>query len=182
LRASLAIKRGRRKVFISNTETPPQGVENMKAIRRASKRVSRKAVSPVVATVILVLISVVAGVMLWLWVSGFTSASTAQQPVLYERIKVESANITKTDTSARLIAYVRNVGSVLVNVTTVYLFDSNNTLVMMSSLTPVSIKPGEVKRVAVDIDLTIIKRGLAYTVMVVTGNGVETRYTFVVQY
>ena len=165
---------------MSNTETLPQGVENMKAIRRAS----RKAVSPVVATVILVLISVVAGVMLWLWVSGFTSASTAQQPVLYERIKVESANITKTGTSGcRLIAYVRNVGSVLVNVTTVYLFDSNNTLVMMYSLTPVSIKPGEVKRVAVDItNLAIIKRGLAYTVMVVTGNGVETRYTFVVQY
>jgi flagellin-like protein len=155
----------------------------MKAIRIAGKR-SRKAVSPVVATVILVLISVVAGVMLWLWVSGFTSAATAQQPALYERIKIESANITRTDDGGRLIAYVRNVGSVLVNITTVYLFDANNTLVMSFSLSPaIQIKPGEVKRVASDtIPLASIRNGLQYTVKVVTRNGVEATYAFVASY
>jgi flagellin-like protein len=156
----------------------------MKAIRIAGKR-SRKAVSPVVATVILVLISVVAGVMLWLWVSGFTSAATAPQPALYERIKIESANITKTDsTTGRLIAYVRNVGSVPVNITAVYLFDANNTLVMSFLLSSATqIKPGEVKRVAQDtISLASIRNGLQYTVKVVTRNGVEATYAFVASY
>jgi len=61
------------------------------------KRVKRgeKGVSPIVATAILVLISVVAGVLLWLWVSGFTSAATAEQPALAERIKIEAVKIKK---------------------------------------------------------------------------------------
>jgi flagellin-like protein len=179
LRAGLAIKRGRRKVFISNTETPPQGVENMKAIRRASKRVSRKAVSPVVATVILVLISVVAGVMLWLWVSGFTSAATAQQPALNERIKIEAVKVDTTHKNVTVI--VRNVGSVPVTITDLYVIDyQGNTIDHTSFTSAISIEPGAVDKDNVKSNQGLsVQSGRTYTVKVVTKNGVEATYSFV---
>jgi hypothetical protein len=69
---------------------------------------NRKAISLVVATVVLVLISVVASAILWFWVSNFTSASTAQQPALNERIKIEAVEVSGDDVKV----YVRNVDSV----------------------------------------------------------------------
>jgi flagellin-like protein len=164
---------------MSNTETPPQGVENMKAIRRASKRVSRKAVSPVVATVILVLISVVAGVMLWLWVSGFTSAATAQQPALNERIKIDSVKVDET--KSELNVYVRNVGSIPVTISSVYIVTYNGTYVEGSSQLSgtTTISPGDVSEITMSVTLGNYQPGVIYTVRVVTKNGVEASYNFV---
>jgi flagellin-like protein len=150
----------------------------MKDIRGAGKR-SRKAVSPVVATVILVLISVVAGVMLWLWVSGFTSAATAQQPALYERIKIEAVRITNDN---RVNATVRNVGSVTVNITDIYVLNASGVVVASgisnSTPSPPNIDPGSVAFIASNA-VTSPSRGYSYTVKVVTKNGVEASYTFV---
>jgi flagellin-like protein len=143
----------------------------MKDIRGAGKR-SRKAVSPVVATVILVLISVVAGVMLWLWVSGFTSAATAQQPALYERIKIEAVRITNDN---RVNATVRNVGSVgILNASGVVVASG----ISNSTPSPPNIDPGSVAFIASNA-VTSPSRGYSYTVKVVTKNGVEASYTFV---
>jgi len=143
------------------------------------KRVKRgeKGVSPIVATAILVLISVVAGVLLWLWISGFTSAATAGQPALAERIKIEAAN--GTDTS--VIALVRNVGGVRVNITHVYVFNATGALIVRGTLEPpVSISPGEVGRVSISwTGAPSLAPGASYTIKVVTRNGVEATYTFV---
>ena len=150
----------------------------MKAIRRASKRVSRKAVSPVVATVILVLISVVAGVMLWLWVSGFTSSATAQQPALNERIKIEAVSITNDN---KVNATVRNVGSVTVTIADIYVLNASGVVVTsgISKSTPSNTTaPGSVAFIASNA-VTSPSRGYSYTVKVVTKNGVEASYTFV---
>jgi flagellin-like protein len=166
---------------MSNTETPPQGVENMKAIRRVSKRVSRKAVSPIVATVILVLISVVAGVMLWLWVSGFTSSATAQQPALNERIKIDSVKVDKD--SEQLKVYVRNVGSIPVTISSVYIVTYNGTYVEGGSPSETTtISPGDTSEITMSVTLANYKSGVIYTVRVVTKNGVEASYNFVWPY
>jgi flagellin-like protein len=144
----------------------------MKAIRRAGKR-SRKAVSPVVATVILVLISVVAGVMLWLWVSGFTSAATAQQPALYERIKIEAVNATGNTVNVT----IRNVGSTTVNITSLYVLSASGILIAANTTVNTSIPPGSVGYATVSG--VTYNSGYACTVRVVTKNGVEASYSFV---
>jgi flagellin-like protein len=144
----------------------------MKAIRIAGKR-SRKAVSPVVATVILVLISVVAGVMLWLWVSGFTSAATAQQPALYERIKIEAVNATGDTVRVT----IRNVGSTTVNITSLYVLNASGILIATNTNVNTTIPPGSVGYATVSG--VRYSSGYAYIVRVVTKNGVEASYTFV---
>ena len=146
----------------------------MKAIRRASKRVSRKAVSPVVATVILVLISVVAGVMLWLWVSGFTSAATAQQPALNERIKIEAVEVSGNTVTV----YVRNVGSITVKINGTYLYDYAGTCIGVNTNTNLGLTPGQAGSVTVTADATP-KSGYTCSVKVVTEHGVEATYSFV---
>jgi flagellin-like protein len=144
----------------------------MKAIRIVGKR-SRKAVSPVVATVILVLISVVAGVMLWLWVSGFTSAATAQQPALYERIKIEAVNVTGTTVNVT----IRNVGSTTVTITSLHVLNASGILIAANNSVDTTIPPGSVGYATVSgVSYT---SGYACTVRVVTKNGVEASYTFV---
>jgi flagellin-like protein len=153
-------------------------VENMKAIRRASKRVSRKAVSPVVATVILVLISVVAGVMLWLWVSGFTSSATAQQPALNERIKIEAVEVSGNTVTV----YVRNVGSITVKINGTYLYDYTGKCIGANTATNLERAPGEAGSVTVTAPATGTDRpqsGYTYSVKVVTEHGVEATYSFV---
>ena len=135
----------------------------------------RKGVSPIIAAAILIMISVVAGVLLWLWVSGFTSAATAQQPALGERIKIEGVEASTTQVKV----YVRNVGGAPVNITHIYILDAAGTIVAQSGVTTLTIiDPGKVDTVtANNLDL---KKGATYTVKVVTGNGVEATYTFVV--
>jgi len=140
----------------------------------------RKGVSPIIAAAILILISVVAGVLLWLWVSGFTSAATAQQPALGERIKIEGVQVSPaTARKYNVTAYVRNVGGAPVNITHIYILDAAGTIVAQSGVTTLTIiDPGKVDTVtANNLDL---KKGATYTVKVVTRNGVEATYTFVV--
>jgi len=136
-----------------------------------------KGVSPVIATVILVLIAVVAGVLLWLWTSGFTSALPAQQQALYERIKIEGVLVAK-GVKTNITAYVRNVGNVNVNISTVYILKPDGTIVEYSGVSPITISPGSVKMVTVTVQQTYYP-GYAYVIKVVTANGAEATYTFV---
>jgi len=138
------------------------------------KRVERdkKGVSPIVAVAILVLIAVVAGVLLWTWLSGFVSAATAQQPALGERIKIEAVSAS----TGSVTAYVRNVGGAQVSISRIYVLSAAGTIVGFGTSTA-TINPGEVGTVSVSVSLS---RGTTYTVKVVTKNGVEATYTFVV--
>ena len=137
----------------------------------------KKGVSPVIATAILVLIAVVAGVLLWLWVSGFISASTAQQPALYERIKIEGVNVTTTTARVNVTAYVRNVGAAAVIIDAIYVLNASGVVVAQDTTVNVPISPGQVEEVSISV--TTLTSGLSYAVKVVTKNGVEASYTFV---
>jgi len=140
-----------------------------------------KGVSPIIATIILVLIAIAAGVMLWLWVSGFITATPAQQPALNERIKIDAVNISSS--KSKLSIYVRNMGSTNVNITAAYILTTSNTAIAYQTYSNgnVMIPPGQVKKIDMDItsDSANIKPGYAYVAKVVTANGVEATYTFV---
>jgi flagellin-like protein len=146
-----------------------------------------KGVSPVIATIILVLIAVVAGVLLWLWTSGFTSALPAQQQALYERIKIEGVLVTK-DGGTSITAYVRNIGNVNVSISTVYILKPDGTIIEIPETITVkdlkdneiqSVSPGNVAVVTVSVTTNKYSPGYAYTIKVVTANGAEAAYTFV---
>jgi flagellin-like protein len=142
-----------------------------------------KGVSPIIATIILVLIAIAAGVMLWLWVSGFITATPAQQPALNERIKIDAVNISSSSSSgSNLSIYVRNMGSTNVNITAAYILTTSNTAIAYQTYSNVMIPPGQVKKIDMNIPATAsanIKPGYAYVAKVVTANGVEATYTFV---
>jgi len=148
-----------------------------------------KGISPVIATIILVLISVVAGVLLWLWTSGFTSALPAQQQALYERIKIEGVLVAK-GAKTNITAYVRNIGNVDVSISTVYILKPDGTIVEVFSgeditvtdladNTNQAVSPGSVAKVTVSVTKEKYSPGYAYVIKVVTANGAEAAYTFV---
>jgi len=142
-----------------------------------------KGVSPIIATIILVLIAIAAGVMLWLWVSGFITSTPAQQPALNERIKIDAVNISSSSSSgSNLSIYVRNMGSTNVTITAAYILTTSNTAIAYQTYSNVMIPPGQVTKINMNILTTAsanIKSGYAYVAKVVTANGVEATYIFV---
>jgi len=142
----------------------------------------KKGVSPIIATVILVLITVAAGVMLWLWVSGFASTTPAQQQALNERIRIDAVQVNTTDNTTTVTIYVRNIGNSDVKIGAAYILDTTGVIKAAStSITDATINPGSVKSVSVQVDVSKagLQAGYAYVAKVVTINGVEATYTFV---
>jgi len=143
-------------------------------------RLARKGVSPVIATIILVLISIVAGVLLWLWVSGYSSSLPSQNQALYERIKIEAVNVSSATTTKQISIYVRNVGNVNVTISSIYILRPDGVLIETPNITPQTLSPGTIQKITVTLSQSQqYKSGYAYVVKVVTTNGVEATYTFV---
>ena len=137
----------------------------------------KKGVSPIIATVILVLIAVAAGVMLWLWVSGFASTTPAQQQALNERIRIDAVQISDNTVTI----YVRNIGNSDVKIGAAYILDTTGVIKAAYTSTNTNelptISPGSVNTVSVESNA--LSTGYAYVAKVVTINGVEATYTFV---
>jgi len=142
-------------------------------------RLARKGVSPVIATIILVLIAVAAGVLLWLWVSGYSSALPSQNPALYERIKIDAVNVS-SGTTTQMSIFVRNIGNTDVVISSIYILRPDGTMIESPSISTTTIEPGTVQKITVTLSQSQqYKSGYAYVVKVVTTNGVEATYTFV---
>jgi flagellin-like protein len=143
----------------------------------------KKGVSPIIATVILVLIAVAAGVMLWLWVSGFASTTPAQQQALNERIRIDAVQISTTDNTTTVTIYVRNMGNSGVKIGAAYILDTTGIIKATNTSTNTNklptVSPGSVDTVKVDVSSAGLQPGYAYVAKVVTINGVEATYTFV---
>uniref|UniRef100_A0A7J3Z8H8 Flagellar biosynthesis protein FlaG n=1 Tax=Ignisphaera aggregans TaxID=334771 RepID=A0A7J3Z8H8_9CREN len=137
----------------------------------------RKGVSPIIATVILVLIAVAAGVMLWLWVSGFASTTPTEQQALNERIRIDAVKIKDNIVTI----YVRNIGNVDVKISAAYILDTSNIIVASNTSTTEmpTVSRGAVEEVKVVVSSEQLNPGYVYKVRVVTTNGVEATYTFV---
>lgn len=136
--------------------------------------VLRSGVSPIIATIILILIAMVAGVLLWVWVSGYVSGAPGVRPALEERIKIEAVSLQ----AGSIKIYVRNVGDVQVNVSSGYILDINGNYVLGGPIDGVRIRPGEVKDVVILRDGSLIPNNI-YVAKIVTQRGTEALYSFV---
>jgi archaellum component FlaG (FlaF/FlaG flagellin family) len=127
-----------------------------------------------------VLIAVAAGVMLWLWVSGFTSATPAEQQALNERIRIDAVKVEDRSGGNKIVTiYVRNIGKTDVVIGAAYILDTSNTIIASNTDagSMPRISPGSVAEV--EVSSVQLSSGYAYVAKVVTINGVETTYTFV---
>ena len=140
------------------------------------KTLRRKAVSPVIATLLLILIAVAAAILVYIWITGYTSAVTrAGAPELEEKLKIEaiSVNLTAKD----ITIYIRDIGNVETTIDAIYIIEAGTNEIIILVTTSITIKPGELK--SVTISNVNLKEGVTYIVKVVTKSGVETSLSFV---
>lgn len=141
----------------------------------------RSGVSPIIATMILILIATAAGVLLWIWVSGYVSGNPATHSALDERVKIEAVKVDVGTSSTTVSVYVRNIGSITVNVSSGYVLDVNGNLMMGGPVNGTLIRPGEVKYITITSDQTqTLIKGNVYIAKIVTQRGTEALYSFVV--
>ncbi len=140
---------------------------------------TRLGVSPIIATMILILIATAAGVLLWIWVSGYVTGNPLTHSALNERIKIEAVRVDVGDNSTTVVVYVRNIGSIAVNVSSGYILSVDGNVVVESVFTGSLIKPGEVKQVTITSNQVLI-RGNMYIVKIVTQRGTESLYSFII--
>jgi len=140
----------------------------------------RKAVSPVIATLLLIVIAVAAAVLTYIWVTGYMGSlqSQAGTQQIQERLKIEGVSID-TSTNKIQTIYVRNIGDVKVNVTTVYLLSSTGSIRTYDSLKQVLVPEelAEIKNLT-NIGEVALTPGTTYIVKVVTSKGTEATYQF----
>ena len=136
---------------------------------------NRRGLSPIVSVLLLILIAVAAAVVIYSWFSGAASKNPTNTPQLYERISIDAVKVNTSNSSVTI--YVRNIGSVTVNITSAYLMSAkNNSVICYNTAVYELISPGGVKPIL----LTSCKISTpgTYVVKVTTKSGVETTYTF----
>ena len=140
---------------------------------------SLRAVSPVVATALLVLIAVATAVLLYLWVSGTVASQPTEQLTLREQLKIDAADIyfNTTANAFNYTIYVRNVGSVPANITTIYVINANTSEVAYFNSSLNFIVPtGSVKELKGSFTSDKIKPGDTVIIKLVTQRGTEIQY------
>ena len=133
---------------------------------------NRRGLSPVVSVLLLILIAVAAAVIIYAWFSGAASKNPTNVPQLYERISIDAVKVNPNNVTI----YVRNIGSVDVNITSAYLMDAKSNAVLCSNTSlNVKVPAGTVENVT--IRGCTLSTG-TYVAKVTTKSGVETTYTF----
>ncbi|UNQ73637.1 COG1470 family protein [Infirmifilum sp. NZ] len=120
-----------------------------------------RGVSPVLASLLLVLVAVAAGVLAYLFISGFRPSVSGARPLL----KVEGVGF-----EGGLVLYVRNIGETREVLDAVYVYDSSGRLVWHAGGLNLTAQPGQL--VLVRLDLASLKPGERYTVTVAGASGV----------
>jgi flagellin-like protein len=132
---------------------------------------NKKGVSPVIATLLLIVIAVAAAVVTYTFVMGFVgTTTTSTPPITTERIIVEAVEVDTSTQSVKNV-YVRNVGSVTVNVTAIYLVRYDGVVVKSNTNVDETISPGELKQIPANIEYTAAKPNELYYVQAVTTGG-----------
>ncbi|MCL4517583.1 MAG: hypothetical protein M1587_00110 [Thaumarchaeota archaeon] len=89
----------------------------------------KKAISPIIATLLLILIAIAAGVVVYAYVLGFMGGAINQSsvPKTSDEFSINAWSYSVSGTT--LTIYVQNTGQNTVNITSVYVYSSSNTLV-----------------------------------------------------
>ena len=136
-----------------------------------------KGISPVVATVLLIIISVGLAALLYAWATGWfgtTTQGTSQAP----KASIMIDTVSYDSTTGQVTVYVRNIGTVTINISAVYIKDINGKVVGQTfPTTNNQIAPGDVVSVAVSTGQ--LSSG-SYVALAVASDGSEATYTFVV--
>ncbi len=139
---------------------------------------SRKAISPVIATLLLILIAVAASILVYVWVTGYASSVTGTEATqLQERIKIDAVSPNATNGYRSAMVYVRNIGDIQVNVSTVYIINQTTGEILGINSTGKVLSPGDVYGFNVTLSAPL-KAGINYLAKAVTANGIEATYVF----
>jgi len=139
---------------------------------------NKKGVSPVIATLLLIVIAVAAAVVTYTFVMGFVgTTTTSTPPITTERIIVEAVEVDTSTQSVKNV-YVRNVGSVTVNVTAIYLVRYDGVVVKSNTNVDETISPGELKQIPANIEYNAKPNELYYVQAVTTGGAMASSSSF----
>ncbi|KUO81755.1 MAG: hypothetical protein AT718_06270 [Vulcanisaeta sp. JCHS_4] len=139
-------------------------------------RNAKRGIEPIVAAILLIVITVVAAVLLYMWFSGYLTATTGKVSSMTspEEFQVVAANLSK---SSGLSAYVQNTGSTTITITGVYILNATTDSLICgnTSLAAPPISPGQTTQITATFSGCTITSGRSYLVKFVTAEG--TQYT-----
>jgi len=139
-------------------------------------RNAKRGIEPIVAAILLIVITVVAAVLLYMWFSGYLTATTGKVSSMTspEEFQVVAANLSKSN---GLSAYVQNTGSTTITITGVYILNATTDSLICgnTSLAAPPISPGQTTQITATFSGCTITSGRSYLVKFVTAEG--TQYT-----
>ena len=146
------------------------------------RRLNKKGVSPIIAVLLLIVIAVAAALLTYLWVLGYVgSAQRSGQPTqLEEKIKIDGVKV-ETGATITIYVYVRNIGSVTVNVTDIYILNATTGAVLYHYSVPSAnqqIQSGSVQEYSFSVTGVSFTSGYTYVAKAVTRKGTEASLAF----
>ena len=142
-------------------------------------RNAKRGIEPIVAAILLIVITVVAAVLLYMWFSGYLTATTGKVSSMAspEEFQVVAVSLSA---SKGLSAYVQNTGSTTITITGVYILNAtSDSLICSVPISSTSIPPGSTADVTNSSNFFSSPCGLQvgqnYLVKFVTAEG--TQYT-----
>ncbi len=141
-------------------------------------RNAKRGIEPIVAAILLIVITVVAAVLLYMWFSGYLTATTGKVSSMAspEEFQVVAASLSASN---GLNAYVQNTGSTTITITGVYILNATtDSLICSVPISSTSIPPGstaDVTNSSSFFSLCGLSVGQNYLVKFVTAEG--TQYT-----
>ena len=141
-------------------------------------RNAKRGIEPIVAAILLIVITVVAAVLLYMWFSGYLTATTGKVSSMAspEEFQVVAVSLSA---SKGLNAYVQNTGSTTITITGVYILSpTTNSLVCNVTIYSTSIPPGntvEISNATSFFSSCGLSVGQSYLIKFVTTEG--TQYT-----
>jgi len=141
-------------------------------------RNAKRGIEPIVAAILLIVITVVAAVLLYMWFSGYLTATTGKVSSMTspEEFQVVAVSLSA---SSGLSAYVQNTGSTTITITDVYIL--NSTTICNVTIPETTIPPGQTAPITAPIanintpsgSSCMIVPGTSYLVKFVTGKGTQ---------
>ena len=136
-------------------------------------------IEPIVAAILLIVITVVAAVLLYMWFSGYLTATTTKVNSMAtpEQFQVTAASLSASN---GLTAYVQNTGTVSITIADIYILSSTTGNLLCNVTIPeTTINPGStVEITATSTSITCnsgvsIQPGTAYELLFVTSSGTK---------
>ncbi len=142
------------------------------------KMSKKRSISEIVAVVMLIIVAISASLLLYVWLNGLIGSMHYNDPALYVKIEISSANITYRNNNYIAYAYVQNLGS-QTSISSVAVLYYNNSLIFFNN-TPsgnLNINPKSVGLVYASNNTKVhVNPGTPVIIEVITTNGVKATY------